>query len=359
MPHKSLLLSTILAGASVVGLNGMLRLRKSGGLNILMFHGFTDRIHEGMQNASGLHLHADAFAKICGRLARNHTVLHLHEAADLIRAGSPLPRRAIVLTFDDGYASIHRIALPILRRYHLPATVFIATDFVHNGAWLWPDRVEYALHRSKAGALEITIGTRRLQLPLNSMAERTAALFALCAALKCIPQEQLYQETTRVEEALGCSLADDPVPPDIYRPLSWPQARQLADSGLVTLGAHTHHHRILGRCTLETARWEIETSRRLIEENTGVRPDCFAYPNGKPGDHNAATRQLLADLDYRCALTTEEGVNPTGSATDLLAMRRFGQRPGPWHLDALTSGTLGLLRGLRQHLRRDRRTHPA
>jgi peptidoglycan/xylan/chitin deacetylase (PgdA/CDA1 family) len=285
---------------------------------------------------------------VCARIAATHTPMHLTEAVAMIRAGKRLPKRATVLTFDDGYASNARIALPILRRYNIPATVFIATDFVHNGVFLWPDRIEYALTRTQAAQLDITIGDAELSLPLTDEAGRRMALGALCSALKLIPQESLYEQTERVEKALGCSLASEPSPADIYQPLTWQEARDMADSGLITLGAHTHHHRILGRCNLETARMEIEASRRLIEENTGVKVDTFAYPNGKAGDHTPATRQLLADMGFLCAVTTEEDFNSTGPQTDLLTLRRFGQPPSPWHLEALTSGVLTFARGLRR-----------
>ena len=348
MTTRTMLAATALAGLSAVGINAFMCYLRSRGLSVLMFHGFTDRRHQGMENASGLHMQADLFDAVCARIAATHTPLHLTEAVQMIRAGKKLPRRATVLTFDDGYASNARIALPILRRYNMPATVFIATDFVHNGTFLWPDRMEYALTRTSALQLDITIGDAEISLPLADEPSRRTALGALCAALKLIPQETLYEETARVEKALGCSLAEEPNPAEIYRPLTWQEAKDMAGSGLITLGAHTHHHRILGRCSVETARAEIETSRRLIEENTGVKVDTFAYPNGKSGDHSAATRALLQELGFLCAVTTEEGFNQTGGDTDLLRLQRFGQPPSPWHLEAMTSGVFTFLRGMRR-----------
>jgi peptidoglycan/xylan/chitin deacetylase (PgdA/CDA1 family) len=346
MTAKMYLTASVLAGASMVGINSLMCYLRSRGLSVLMFHGFTNRTHRGMENAGGLHMQAEVFDAVCARLAASHTPMHLQEAMTMLQAGKPLPKRATVLTFDDGYASNARIALPILRRYNIPATIYLATDFVHNGVHLWPDRIEYALTHTEQQKLEITLGDAELSLPLQGETARRFALGALCAALKLIPQEQLYAETARVENALGCAIAGDPDPADIYQPLTWAEAKALASSGLITLGAHTHHHRILGRCSEETARAEIATSRRLIEENTGVKVSTFAYPNGKPGDHSAATRKLLAEMGFHSAVTTSEGFNDRH--TDPLTLRRFSQPPTPWHLDAMTSGVFCFLRKLRR-----------
>jgi len=64
-------------------------------------------------------------------LARNdYHVLPLAQLAGFLDGKQPLPRRSVVITIDDGYESVHRVALPLLRKYGFPATVFIYTDFI-------------------------------------------------------------------------------------------------------------------------------------------------------------------------------------------------------------------------------------
>jgi len=57
-------------------------------------------------------------------------VVRLSDLAGFLAGKRPLPRGAVVITFDDGYESVHRYALPLLRKYHVPATLFVYTDFI-------------------------------------------------------------------------------------------------------------------------------------------------------------------------------------------------------------------------------------
>jgi peptidoglycan/xylan/chitin deacetylase (PgdA/CDA1 family) len=66
--------------------------------------------------------------------------------------------------------------------------------------------------------------------------------------------------------------------PDGGRPLSWAGAREAVDSGLVTLGSHTHTHALLDRIDPADAADELDRSVALIGERVGVAVDHFAYP---------------------------------------------------------------------------------
>lgn len=355
--NKTLIAASALCAA---GLPYVLRRIRNPGLSILMFHGFTSRVHAGMENSSGLHLHTSAFESLCRRLASSYNVLPLPEAAEILRRGGQIPRRSVCLTFDDGYESNCLLALPILRKYSLPATVFVATDFVNNGAPLWPDRVEYALQHTTLTEFDGVIAGGEMRFPLRTLADKQSAAGRLCALLKTVPQEELHDRVTAIEQTLGAALGGSHMP-DIYRPLDWIQVRAMADSGLVTIGAHTHTHRIVGRCTKEeTIDEEIRTCRQLIAARAGVEPEIFAYPNGQHGDHDERTRAALVRHGFKVAVTTEPGFNPPGKS-DLLALHRFGQPESPSHLDAVVSGTIDLIgrvrRGLRRHLHHRRVEH--
>jgi len=75
-----------------------------------------------------------SFALQLDWLARNdYHVIRLAELIGYLEGRQPLPRRSVVITIDDGYESVHRLALPLLRKHGFPATLFVYTDFIGAG----------------------------------------------------------------------------------------------------------------------------------------------------------------------------------------------------------------------------------
>jgi peptidoglycan/xylan/chitin deacetylase (PgdA/CDA1 family) len=79
-------------------------------------------------------------------LVRNHYhVVRLAQLGAYLDGREPLPQRSVVITFDDGYESVYRHAYPVLRKYGVPATLFVYTDFIGAGdALSWPQLQELA-----------------------------------------------------------------------------------------------------------------------------------------------------------------------------------------------------------------------
>ncbi len=70
-------------------------------------------------------------------LEKHHfNVLPLSTLVQIINQGKPLPRKSVVITFDDGYADNYQYAFPILKKYGFPATIFVITDVVNTDGYL-------------------------------------------------------------------------------------------------------------------------------------------------------------------------------------------------------------------------------
>lgn len=85
-----------------------------------------------------------SFEAQMGWLVRNgYRVIRLGDLAGFLSGEQALPQRAVVITFDDGYESVYRHAFPVLKKYGLPATAFVYTDFLGGGdALTWPQMQE-------------------------------------------------------------------------------------------------------------------------------------------------------------------------------------------------------------------------
>lgn len=335
-------INSLLHGISFCGLPAIFRRFHQQDYCILMLHGVTDRrSHAGIGNTGGLNIHVDDFEAICRLLASRYNVISLEEALHQIEHREPGRKGTVILTFDDGYRSNYEYAYPVLQRFDLHATIFVATDFVESGTFQWWDRLEYALGHTSLAEIRLDIGNTTFEAVLDSREARTRAFLALLALIKAGRQENIHETIGRVEAALSSSLLDRSETPAIYLPCSWDQLREMHQSDNITVGAHTHTHPILGRCREDTIRQELAICRDLLEANLGIAHPQFAYPNGGKGDHDDLTRQIVQEHGFRCALTTEIGFNRSGD--DLFTLRRFGTGNSSHETDLVASGTLNVL----------------
>jgi peptidoglycan/xylan/chitin deacetylase (PgdA/CDA1 family) len=225
-------------------------------------------------------------------LANCFNVLALPDALAALDAGR-LPPRAVCITFDDGYRSTHDLALPILRAYDLPATVFVTTACIGSGT-MWNETIIDAVRRLPAG--EVDLGDAGFGVrTLHSVADRQALLRELTARAKYLPPDERHALTERLG-ALGGGAADLMLTADMIRTM----ARQR-----IEIGAHTVSHPILASLDDDAARREIEQCKHDLEAIAGVRVRYFAYPNGKPGpDFDARHAAMARAAGYEAAFTT-------------------------------------------------------
>ncbi|MCB1064309.1 MAG: polysaccharide deacetylase family protein [Verrucomicrobiae bacterium] len=286
-----------------------------------MFHGFYADDESVAYSSEGKHLAVSSFARLLGLLKRHFQPIHLRELIASLRNGAPLPPNALVLTFDDGYESNFRVAYPLLMKVQVPATIFLATEFVDENTPMWTERLEFALARSSKDHLILPSAEEDKPISLATPSERATALGKVKKILKSLPHPELLNQVDALEDQLGVRLTRGDLLP-YQRSLNWDQCREMADSGLVDFGGHTHSHCILGRVEPDLARKEIQTCRRIIEDRLNIDGGLFCYPNGKPGDYSEICAKSLSEEGYSCALTTEEGY--VNRDSDPYALHRIG-----------------------------------
>jgi peptidoglycan/xylan/chitin deacetylase (PgdA/CDA1 family) len=306
---------------------------------IAMYHGFTAlETHEGIENHEGKHVHVRQFRAHLAYLKRHYAVVPLDAVVRAMTAGAPLPDRAAVITIDDGYRSIYTVAYPALCEFGLPASAFLTTGFVDDREHLWTDRVEYAVNRARVDETEVSLGRDRLRLDLRTIPGKRAAEKHLRGLLKAMPQASRGSALETVERALGATLRDNGSGHVLYDPLTWDETAEMVQSGLVSIGSHTHTHVILARCDAARIREELRRSKRIIETRLGAPCGLFCYPNGRAGDFSAETGALVRAEGYSCGLTTVYGSN--GRSGDVYELKRYnvGKPMVPGELEVRLSG---------------------
>jgi peptidoglycan/xylan/chitin deacetylase (PgdA/CDA1 family) len=254
------------------------------------------------------------FQAICAWVRHWFNVMPLVGAARALRAGT-LPARALAITFDDGYADNHDVALPILRSHGLTATFFVASGFLDGGR-MWNDTLIESVRRCKADALDLHGSAANLErvLPLGTWAQRRSAVDALIGKAKYLAVSERDAFVRAVADRSGAVLPEDLM-------MSSAQVRALARSGM-EVGGHTTNHPILARLADRDVRREIDEGRRHLEDVTGRRVESFAYPNGKPGvDYDDRAVSTVRELGFALAVCTQWGA--ARRDTDIHQLPRF------------------------------------
>jgi peptidoglycan/xylan/chitin deacetylase (PgdA/CDA1 family) len=102
--------------------------------------------------------------------------------------------------------------------------------------------------------------------------------------------------------------------------MDWDQVRSLISQGF-EIGGHTDSHIDLGTADAETARMELEVSKRKLHEQLGRPVQLFAYPFGGRKNINDQSRELVRQAGFNCCLSCCGGVNVPGA--DPFAMNRI------------------------------------
>lgn len=309
-------------GAFYLQLHRLMRYLNRDKIIILMYHGFTDRgVHEGIENALGLHLNIKKFKLQIEYLKKYYNIISLDQLIGHCAGDAKLAPNSVVITIDDGYKSNYALAYPILKQFGVPATIFPTADFIDKKEMLWIDRIEYAINMAKPDSFSLKIDKDILFFNSQDDDLKKSALREIVMKLKSMPHESREEIVENLERSLGQKLSMHKDIPEIYRPLEWNDILEMTKSGIISIGSHTLTHAILTRCSSERRKKELSLSKQLIEDKTGLNCRSFCYPNGGIGDFDCETKKLLKELGYSCGLTTVAGMNDAHS--DVFELKRL------------------------------------
>jgi peptidoglycan/xylan/chitin deacetylase (PgdA/CDA1 family) len=278
-------------------------------LSVLMYHRVGSETHTPQLDPSLLSATPAEFERQVEYLASKRRVLSLDELLEVRRGRMELPRRAVAVTFDDGYRDFAEHAWPALRRHGVSATLFVPTAYPGDAQLaFWWDRLHATFTTTaRRKPLVTPAGT----LALGSVDERARGSRTLGEWVRRTPHEEAMTEVERVATELGGRRLTDCV-------LSWDELRQLARDGL-DIAPHTRTHPRVDRVSTERAKQEILGSATDLEREVGYRSKALAFPAGAVTD---AVVRWLPEAGFELAFTTVRGGNHL-DRIDWLRIRRI------------------------------------
>jgi peptidoglycan/xylan/chitin deacetylase (PgdA/CDA1 family) len=246
-----------------------------------------------------------AFRRQIQYLAAHYRPISLATLIEGLTGVRPLPRRAIHITFDDGYEDVYRYALPIMLRYKIPATVFVSVDMVETDRRFWWDELGELIRDFRGTQLCIESGGRSLHLDLKNEKSKSRS-FALLVGLVSDGEISLNEFRDRV-----VSRVDRPTGKRVSNTLSWSQIAEMAANS-IEIGSHTLSHARLSALNDHDLEEEITESKQLLESSLQAKVSSIAYPYGRESDYDS--RAVIGSClgGYRIAFTGVQGLARPG-----------------------------------------------
>jgi peptidoglycan/xylan/chitin deacetylase (PgdA/CDA1 family) len=218
-----------------------------------------------------------------------------------------LPKQGVVLTFDDGYADNLWNAKPLLEKYKVPATVFVASGCIDNNGFWW-DELEQVLLKPKKipKSLQLNVQGRLYEWPTSNLNQRKHAYLAIhkiLLSLKASDRDQLITELFAWAGLHKIGRSD-------HRPLTTAELLKLSQSEFIDIGAHTVTHASLSILTRADQIREIDGSRERLTAILGNPVDTFSYPYG---NFTPETVDIVKSAGFETALTTETNAVEVGA----------------------------------------------
>jgi len=247
-----------------------------------------------------------------------HTNLMTEDAVvELVQSGKSPPKRSTLVTFDDGYRDNYLFAVPILRKYSVPAIFFIPIESIEKSRVGWWDIIAYFIKHTE----KETIPFRGERLLLRTKTEKEDAIRALQDYMKSVKSEESQDFLSNLSLVCGVDFPSK----DIQREelMSWDQIKEIGGTELLSIGSHTISHRVLSTVSSEDELQELADSKLFLQQKLGCEIKSVAYPVGSYRTFNDRTKNNASKAGYSIGFSFNTGVN-YGVILDPFNIKRIG-----------------------------------
>jgi len=243
----------------------------------LMYHGVSADDH---CSKDWLQLRESDFRDQMEHLKANYDVVSMRDVLnDTVTETRTGPN--IVITFDDGYANNYHYAYPILKELGLPATIFLVTSMIDTDRMFWFDKLFSCLPRENG-----------IEWVTNTI-----------ESFKDTPPNEIDATVDAWVKDHGYTIRD--ASRKRYANLRTEQIAEMADSGLITFGSHTHNHELLTKMNDYDVEATLRTSFHILESLPGSIP-VACYPNGW---FNPSHLEISRDIGYQMAVRADHNID--------------------------------------------------
>ena len=304
----------ILSALFHAGFFDILRYLQKNRVTILMYHRFSEE-------QEPFKISRKIFERQIKFLINRYNFISLKHYSDFLHGRLPnLPDNPVIITIDDGFLDNYTVAYPLLKKYSVPATIFITTDFVDNQSWLWFNKLKYILNNSNVQRFEFRVGFKKKEFFFDSSKNKRNTKLQIFDHCKKIHPSEIDTLLHRLAKSLNVHVPENSAAD--FLPLSWNQIKEM-QRNKIEFGSHTCTHPILSNLNEKELIQEISLSKKIIESNLSTEVSSFCYPVGTPEDITDYAVKTVQNAGYSCAVTTSYGFNKLNGINAFL-LKRIG-----------------------------------
>ena len=244
---------------------------------------------------------AENFEKYLFFIKNNFRVVSLDEIQNIAENNITIKEKLALITFDDGYSDNYHIAYPILKSLGLPATFFITTSLIDSKLIPWWD--EIAWHVRQLANKTIKLTPWRHPLAIDEIPSRQNIRSALQKIKKNPSLIESQLDELRVLTSAGTSNSEMK---NIF--MTWQQVAEMVDNNM-TVGAHSHTHKVFSCLSEAELNFELKESKRLIELNLQNSINSLSYPVGSVTTYNKSMFGTITSHGYKLAFSFSAIIN--------------------------------------------------
>ena len=264
-----------------------------GQVCVLGFHRVLSEEQGHRSNSlEGMVLREATFVQLLQYLYRTFHAISFEGFLKRATANGKRSRPSCLITFDDGWRDTYTTAYPWLKKFGLPATIFLTTGWMERRDGFWVERLARAWRDPQ----------RRAQLQpqwagVCGKAARVSDVETIVEYLKHMSAERRSQILERLLPPGENGSPQD----DADGMLAWEEVLVMSRDG-IAFGAHTVTHPLLTYEDDKILERELRMAKQVLEEKLNKKVLAFAYPNG---NWDERVRRCVEQAGYQCAFTTE------------------------------------------------------
>lgn len=305
---------------------------------VLGYHSVsTDRTGQAFCVNPGITSDSVRFQEHMQLLNRYFSPITLDDLSEWLHGNRSLPRNAVVVTFDDGFADNAEVAASIMEEFGIFGTFYLTVDAVRKQVLPWFCQMEYLFQRAEKEQRILRDQESGQQWNFAIPQERRAAYLHLAYPCARLSGEEQYRHIENVENVFGYRLDPDTAP----KMMTFEQARQLQRRGHI-IGCHSYSHGNMAHIPGSDLQVEIAEATKILSAEMGEPIRHFSYPHPclQP-QWNEESIVLTREIGFETAVLTNQGAVSRKSFPHLIPRLMCGNEEVDelrWRLEAVFTG---------------------